>query len=68
MSGILGPRLKVQDRNEFGQRIDRRPEPEDVYSIAGARAQVGKLEIRKMKERTSGHVASHDARRLVWAR
>ena len=46
---VLGPGSKVEDRNEFGQWIERNPEPEDVRSITQAGAEFVKLEMWEMK-------------------
>jgi hypothetical protein len=41
----LGPRAKVQHRDEFGQWVERHPQPEDVCSITEACPEFIELEV-----------------------
>ena len=49
MRRALRPRTDVEHRDQFGERIDRDPEPKHVRPIAQACAQFIKLEMRQLE-------------------
>jgi hypothetical protein len=47
MRCVLCPGAKLQDRDQFGKRVDRHPQPQDMGSIAQPRPEFVKLEMRQ---------------------
>ena len=45
MGRSLRPRAEVQDRDQFGERVERHPQPEPLRAISQAGAQFIKLEM-----------------------
>ncbi len=49
MRHLLHPRTKMQDRDEFRERVHRDPQPEYMGTLAQPRAQFVQLQVRELE-------------------